>query len=94
MEERFAFGIPTEAEFKSDGNVRLELTVVASDEAMAEVLTEHLEEYLGAGSVEIGFDEHKGGSFFGFSSSRWNSPWKPEGPKKNWGSPPGNPQLN
>lgn len=33
--------------------------------------------------------------FFGFSSSKWNAPWNPKGPEKNWAPPSSqNPQEN
>lgn len=35
-----------------------------------------------------------GNSSFGFSSKRWSSPYNPEGPKKNWRTPPADPTLN
>jgi hypothetical protein len=48
-------------------------------------ITDHLVEEHG---FHVGNPTTPTGSSFGFSSSRWNSPWNPSGPKKNWGPPP------
>lgn len=39
-------------------------------------------------------DEVRRAKTFGFSSSNWNAPWNPEGPKPNWRPGSSNPSAN
>ena len=94
-EERFAFASPLEAEINSDGSAGVFFQMRGSDSEAIEALKEVMDQELGSEGIDMSIEDYKKRSaVFGFSSSRWNSLWEPQGPTKNWGPPPGNPQLN
>jgi len=91
-EVRYAVGFPVEQEITSDG-ANITWAVAASDEEMGQNWVDSAKEELGGKWTRLNEQGPKS-NFFGFSSSRWNAPWQPEGPKKNWMIPPVDPRLN
>ena len=74
-------GIPVEQIIKGDGTAETSLRFVGtSQEAIDKAIDVVVEEF--GGRIE----EPSKGASFGFT--KWNSPWNPEGPKRNWGPPP------
>lgn len=95
-EERFAFARPLEAEINSDGSLGVFFQMRGSDSEAIETLKGIMDQELGSEGTDISIEDYRkrSGSVFGFSSSRWNSSWEPQGPIKNWGPPPEDPRLN
>ncbi len=82
--ERFAGMVfkPEEQIIRADGSVDISGpgTIIASD---ADAALEGLKRAKEMG-ITFGSGGNSGKSAHYFSSSSWNSPWNPEGPKKNW----------
>ena len=84
---------PLELSFKNDGTVEVlaQSLVRATDKETADLAFGEFLEITGA---QIVSDENvKPGKHF-FSSSNWNSPWEPQGPKPPWRKPRTDPSLN
>lgn len=77
---------PMEVQVNADGTGQVNAFVAATgpNEEIIDLVLEDVRKDLGA--REMGKPEIR--KMHAFSSSRWNSPWNPKGPKPNWGKPP------
>lgn len=83
------FAVPIEASINSDGTMDLSYLMHAHSEEGFQQMESALEN-VHQTKAQRG-DPKK---TFGFSESNWNATWNPEGPAKNWRTPPANPSLN
>ena len=93
--DKMGFAAITDIEIviNADGSTDEVFEIRSSCDCARDELVEVLDEAFGPGYLTDKKPAHKSSSWFGFSSNRWNSPWKPEGPKPNWG-PPADPSMN
>lgn len=89
----FAAALPVEKIIEKDEEITV-LEVVGTDDETIEELRKMIEEETGIPIETINENNLGNSSRFYFSSSIWNSPWEPTGPKPNWIKPPENPSLN
>lgn len=84
-DHKFAIALPVEAVIDSRGEQHIHFAVGGTDEETLHKLVEGMKKELPGEIRDIDEDPIcKVSSQFGFSDSRWNSPWKPKGPKRNW----------
>jgi|SRR3989344_1988969 len=88
----FAVARPVERIIRSDGIHDIIEAVGTSTEAL-ENTRSLIEQTLGGNVRILGQSASPRGSFFGFSSGRWNATWNPPGPRRNWAAPK-NPSQN
>ncbi len=81
----------SEASINADGTADLIIGVRASTAEGIDRVKKKVDRLIGKEGEIVARGK---GSSFGFSSSRWNSPWSPTGPKPNWGRPPKDPHAN
>jgi len=88
--------IDIEKEIKAGGETYIVFRIRSNCDVATEVLTDILNEIMGDEPVSI-IDKKPGGqisSTLGFSGDRWDPPYEPEGPRKNWRQSPKDPSLN
>lgn len=60
----------------------------ATDEQARETLKQGMEQFLGHIKEVPASPKDREGRSFGFSGVKWNTPWEPTGPKRNWAQNP------
>lgn len=87
--ERFAFSFPI-AVHEEEGRTEVLDAIGGTDDEMVNQLIDEIEKETGSPVLRLTPEQTRmTANRFYFSSSRWNAPWQPTGPK-----PPGNQKLN